>query len=86
MTLAEVRRLAPGDHAFCDRVLRRVARPPLVRRRDGYRVRLEAASGVGGRILEASPGELRPFGRLRRMSPANAALLAHLRAAMRRAR
>lgn len=79
MTLSQVRRLAPGDHAFYDGAIWRIATPALVRRRGGYRVRIEAASGTGGEILEAAPGELRPFGRLRRMTATNAALLAHLR-------
>jgi hypothetical protein len=78
MTLAECRGLAPGDYVFHEAAIWRVASPPLVRRRAGFRVRLEAASGAAGVPVEVAPGELRAFGKRRRVSRANQWLAARL--------
>lgn len=79
MTLAQCRRLEPGQFVFYDRTIYRVASPSLVRRRTGTHVRIEVASGAPGPTLEVLPGTLRPFGKLRRASAANRLLAGHLR-------
>ncbi len=79
MTLHECQRLTAGDYVFHDTAVWRVASPPLIRRRSGTRVRIEAASGPGGLAVEVAPDSLRAFGRRWRMSDANRALAVRLR-------
>lgn len=79
MTLTECRRLEPGDFTFSENVIWRVADPPLIRRRVGYRVVIEAASGTDRAPIEVPPAALRRFGKLRRASAANQLLAERLR-------
>ena len=85
MTRAQIHRLAPGDHAFYAGQLVCVADPLLVRRRSAIRVRVVRLSAPD-LVIEAAPAELTPFGRLRRLTPANKALLARLAEVVRRQR